>query len=38
MKKHYGTFKFFFNGIYLGGAQSIRSGTAELKYEDAQFL
>jgi hypothetical protein len=25
----HGTFKFFFNGIYLGGAQSIRSGTAE---------
>jgi hypothetical protein len=21
--------KFFFNGIYLGGAQSIRAGTAE---------
>jgi hypothetical protein len=25
----HGTFKFFFNGIYLGGARSIQSGTAE---------
>ena len=25
----HGTLKFFFNGIYLGGAQSIPSGTAE---------